>query len=106
MDDETAAAIKSRKNFLQEQRDLIVKKQRAERARDLEQQTQEQQQQQQTHHARPQSAAHIARTAMAATNKTTENKPNERQQTQIPDEELNRRRAMAERLKREVVDKR
>ncbi len=98
MDDGTAAAIKSRKNFLQEQRDLIVKKQRAERARDLEQQTQEQQQQ--THPARPQSAAHVARKAMATTNEK------EQPTTQIPDDELTRRRAMAAKLKREVVDKR
>ncbi len=98
VDDGTAAAIKSRKNFLQEQRDLIVKKQRAERARDLEQQTQEQQQQ--THPARPQSAAHVARKAMATTNEK------EQPTTQIPDDELTRRRAMAAKLKREVVDKR
>ncbi len=102
VDDETAAAIKLRKNFLQEQRDLIVKKQRAERARDLEKETQ--QQQQQTHNTRPQSAAHVARKAMATTNKTNENKQEE--QAQIPDEELNRRRAMIAKLKREVVDKR
>jgi hypothetical protein len=104
VDDETAAAIKSRKNFLQEQRDLIVKKQRAERARDLEQETQ-QQQQQQTHNSRPQSAAHVARKAMAITNKTNENKQEDQQPTQIPNDELIRRRAMAAKLKREVVDK-
>jgi hypothetical protein len=104
VDDETAAAIKSRKNFLKEQRDLIVKKQRAERARDLEQQTQEQQQQ--PHHARPQSAAHVARKAMAATDKTSEHKHKEQQPTEISNDELMRRRAMAAKLKREVVDKR
>ncbi len=104
VDDGTAAAIKSRKNFLQEQRDLIVKKQRAERARDLEQETQ-QQQQQQTHNSRPQSAAHVARKAMAITNKTNENKQEDQQPTQIPNDELIRRRAMAAKLKREVVDK-
>jgi hypothetical protein len=41
---------------------------------------------------------------MATTNKTNENKQEE--QAQIPDEELNRRRAMIAKLKREVVDKR
>lgn len=106
MDDKTAAAIKSRKNFLQEQRDLIVQKQRAERERELERETQEQQQQQQQEEkqparsARPQSAAHIARKAMG----TIDEK--EQPSTQIPDAELQRRRAMADKLRREVVNKR
>ncbi|CAF1426445.1 unnamed protein product [Rotaria magnacalcarata] len=95
--DEATAAIKSRQNFLQQQRELIVNKQRVERARDLEQQTP---------NARPQSAAHVARKAMATTNTpTNENKPTQ-ESTQIPDDELNKRRAMIAKLKREVVDKR
>ncbi|CAF0900698.1 unnamed protein product [Rotaria sordida] len=100
VDNETAAAIESRKNFLQQQRNLIVNKQRAERTLDLEQQTP---------NPRPQSAAHIARKAMATTNKANENKPGQQQQqqpTQIPEDELIKRRAMAAKLKREVVDKR
>ena len=103
MDDKTAAAIKSRKNFLQEQRDLIVQKQRAERERELERETQEQQQEEQkqpARSARPQSAAHIARKAMG----TIDEK--EQPSTQIPDAELQRRRAMADKLRREVVNKR
>jgi len=101
VDDETAAAITSRKNFFKKQRELIIEKQRAERARDLEKQTQEQEQeQQQTRHARPQSAAHVARKAMGTVNEK------EQSPTQIPDDELTRRRAMAAKLKREVVDKR
>ena len=103
MDDKTAAAIKSRKNFLQEQRDLIVQKQRAERERELERETQEQQQEEQkqpARSARPQSAAHIAWKAMGTTNEK------EQPSTQIPDAELQRRRAMADKLRREVVNKR
>lgn len=101
VDEQAATAIKSRKNFLREQRDLIVQKQRAERERELERETQEQQQQQQqARPARPQSAAHIARKAMGTTNEK------EQPAAQIPDAELQRRRAMADRLKREVVDKR
>ncbi|CAF2527500.1 unnamed protein product [Rotaria sp. Silwood2] len=96
VDNEAATAIESRKNFLQKQRNLIVNKQREERTRDLEQQTP---------NPRPQSAAHIARKAMATTNKANENKP-EQQSTQIPEDELIKRRAMAAKLKREVVDKR
>jgi hypothetical protein len=95
----------SRKNFFKKQRELIVEKQRAERARDLEKQTQEQEQQQ-THHARPQSGARVARKAMATVGKTNENKQEDQQPTQIPDDELVRRRAMAAKLRREVVDKR
>ena len=105
MDDETAAAMASRKNFLQKQRELIVEKQRTERARDLEQNAQEEEQQQ-ARPARPQSAAHVARKAIAAAGKTNENRQESQQQTQIPDAELVRRRAMAEKLRREVVDKR
>jgi hypothetical protein len=106
VDDETASAIASRKNFFKKQRELIIEKQRAERAQDLEKQTREQEQeQQQTRHARPQSAAHVARKAMATVGKTNESKKEEQQQPQIPDAELSRRRAMAAKLKREVVDK-
>ncbi|CAF5133409.1 unnamed protein product, partial [Rotaria sp. Silwood1] len=91
--------IESRKNFLQQQRNLIVNKQRVERTRDLEQQTP---------NPRPQSAAHVARKAIATTTKADENKSEQQQQqpTQIPEDELIKRRAMAAKLKREVVDKR
>lgn len=79
-----------------------MQKQRAERERELERETQEQQQQQPeaARPARPQSAAHIARKAMGTANEK------EQPPTQIPDAELQRRRAMADRLRREVVDKR
>ncbi|CAF3510744.1 unnamed protein product [Rotaria sp. Silwood1] len=99
VDNETATAIESRKNFLQQQRNLIVNKQRVERTRDLEQQTP---------NPRPQSAAHVARKAIATTTKADENKSEQQQQqpTQIPEDELIKRRAMAAKLKREVVDKR
>ena len=102
VDENAAAAVKSRKNFLQEQRDLIVQKQRAERERELERKTQEQQQEQQqtARPVRPQSAAHIARKAMGTVNEK------EQPPTQIPDAEIQKRRAMADRLRREVVDKR
>lgn len=95
-DEETTAALKSRKNFLQQQRDLIVKKQHADRVRDLEQQTP---------NVRPQSAASVARKAMITATKPNENKPTQ-ESAQIPDDELNKRRAMMAKLKREVVDKR
>jgi hypothetical protein len=76
-----------------------VNKQRAERTRDLEQET---------HNARPQSAAHVARKAMATTTttKTNENKQDDQQQTNLSKDEISKRRAVLDRLKREVVDKR
>ncbi len=76
-----------------------MNKQRAERTRDLEQET---------HNARPQSAAHVARKAMAttATTKTNENKQDDQQQTNLSKDEISKRRAVLDRLKREVVDKR
>lgn len=77
----------SRQNFLKEQRDLIINKQRNERARELEKEIV---------NARPQSAAKVARKAME-----TVNKPGEK----ITNDELEKRRAMAAKLRREVVDK-
>ena len=94
VDDETAAAMQARKKFLQDQREKIVNEKRAERARELEHE--------QTPHTRPQSAAHIARNAMKATNENQR----DQQQATIPNDELDRRRAMMAKLKREVVDKR
>ena len=88
MDDEgNAAAVSSRRNFLKEQRDLIVKKQRNERARKLEKEIDG---------TRPQSAAKVARQAMETSN----------EQPVISDDELEKRRAMAAKLRREVVNKR
>jgi len=87
--------MKSRKDFLQQQRDFILSKQRAEREQDLIKQT---------HNTRPQSGVHVARKAMAASNKIDEKKTDE-SPTQIPNEELIRRRAMMDKLKRNVVDK-
>jgi hypothetical protein len=87
-----------RQDRLKELRNTIVDKQRAERTLDLEQQS---------HNARPQSAAHVARKAMSTAGKVNENKQEEQQQpTQISDDELIKRRAMAAKLRREVVDKR
>jgi hypothetical protein len=88
VDNESASAILSRKNFLKQQRDLIVNKQRNERARELEKDA---------IYARPQSAANVARKAMEITNKHEE---------PLPDDELEKRRAIAAKLRREIVDKR
>ncbi len=85
--DETASAMASRNKFLKEQRDLIINKQRHERTRVLEEET---------INARPQSAATVARKAMATTDK---------QEKPISNDELEKRRAMAAKLRREVVDK-
>ena len=92
MDDDTASAMQSRKDFLRQQRELLLNKQRAERKEDLDQQTR---------NARPQSAAHVARKAM--TNLASSNEPEAG--TKISDSELAKRRAMAEKLRRAVVDK-
>ena len=92
--------MKSRKNFLQQQRDLLVQKQRDERAQDLEQETR---------HARPQSAANVARRAMGATNDVhsqRSDREEEEEQQQISAQELAKRRAMAEKIKRGLVNKR
>jgi hypothetical protein len=43
---------------------------------------------------------------MSTTSKTNDNKPEEQEKTQILDDELIKPRAMAAKLKREVVDKR
>ena len=75
--------LSSRQNFLKQQRDLIISKQRQERAQELENESA---------NARPQSAANVARKAM------------EKEQ-QISNDELEKRRAMAAKLRREVVDK-
>jgi hypothetical protein len=88
VDEETASAVSSRQNFLKQQRDLIIMKQRNERARELEKET---------INARPQSAMKIARKAMETTNRSGE---------EISNDELEKRRAMAAKLRREVVDKR
>ncbi|CAF0900888.1 unnamed protein product [Adineta steineri] len=92
-DNETTAAMKARQKFLKDIRQKIVDEKRAEREKELEQQTT---------NVRPQSAAHAARKAMATANETKQ----EEQKTQINDDELNKRRAMMAKLKREVVDKR
>ena len=94
--------MKSRKNFLQQQRDLLVQKQRDERAQDLEEETR---------HARPQSAANVARRAMGTTNevrstRSDRDEEEEQQQQQISAQELAKRRAMAEKIKRGLVNKR
>jgi hypothetical protein len=88
IDEENTSAISTRQNFLKQQRDLIINKQRNERVRQLEKET---------INARPQSAAKVARKAMEMTNKQDE---------QISNDELEKRRAMAMKLRREVVDKR
>lgn len=76
-------AMVSRQNFLKQQRDLIVNKQRDERARELEKEIDR---------SRPQPAAKVARQAM--------------EDVGISDDELEKRRAMAAKLRREVVNKR
>jgi hypothetical protein len=88
VDEETASAISSRQTFLKQQRDLIIIKQHNERARQLEKET---------INARPQSAVKVARKAMETTNRLGE---------EISNDELEKRRAMAAKLRREVVDKR
>lgn len=92
IDDDTASAMQSRKDFLRQQRELLLNKQRAERKEDLDEQTR---------NARPQSAAHAARKAM--TNLASSNETDAG--AKISDSELAKRRAMAEKLRRAVVDK-
>ena len=72
--------VSSRQAFLKQQRDLIVEKQRDERVRDLEKEEKKAQ--------RPQSAVKIAKKA-----------------TLLTAEELENRRSVAAKLRREVVDK-
>ena len=79
--------ILSRKDFLQKQRDLLIEKQRNERSKALEQETL---------HNRPLSASKIARQAM---------KIEENEQTDISKTELDRRRALAAKFRRELFDK-
>ncbi|CAF0973969.1 unnamed protein product [Rotaria sordida] len=88
IDDETASIMSSRQNFLKKQRDLIIRQQHNQRVRELEKESS---------HIRPQSAANVARKAMETTNKPEQ---------QISNDELEKRRAMAAKLRREVVDKR
>ncbi|CAF2606034.1 unnamed protein product [Rotaria sp. Silwood2] len=88
VDDQTASVMSSRQNFLKQQRDLIIRQQRNQRVRELEKEIV---------HVRPQSAVNVARKAMETTNK---------QEQQISNDELEKRRAMAAKLRREVVDKR
>ncbi|CAF1233128.1 unnamed protein product [Rotaria sordida] len=88
IDDETASIMSSRQNFLKKQRDLIIRQQHNQRVRELEKESS---------HIRPQSAANVARKAMETTNKPVQ---------QISNDELEKRRAMAAKLRREVVDKR
>ncbi|UJR07695.1 hypothetical protein I4U23_011980 [Adineta vaga] len=78
-----ASMMSSRQHFLKQQRDLIINKQRQERAQELENET---------INTRPQSAANVARKAM------------EKEQD-ISNDELEKRRAMAAKLRREVIDK-
>jgi hypothetical protein len=85
VDEGNASAVSSREKFLKQQRDLIINKQRNERVRELEKETK---------NIRPQSAAKMARKAMETNNE------------QISNDELEKRRAMAAKLRREVVDKR
>ena len=89
VDEGNAAARSSRQNFLKEQRDLIIQKQRNERARELEKGM---------HPSRPQSAAKVARQAMEING--------EQDSSMISNDELEKRRAMADKLRREVVNKR
>ncbi|CAF0997604.1 unnamed protein product [Rotaria sordida] len=88
IDDETASIMSSRQNFLKKQRDLIIRQQHNQRFRELEKESS---------HIRPQSAANVARKAMETTNKPEQ---------KISNDELEKRRAMAAKLRREVVDKR
>jgi hypothetical protein len=85
VDEGNTSAISARENFLKQQRDLIINKQRNERVRELEKETK---------NTRPQSAAKMARKAMETSNE------------QISKDELEKRRAIAAKLRREVVDKR
>ena len=85
--DASRSAVSSRKDFLRRQRDLIVQNQRDKRTQALENEVAR---------TRPQSAAHVAQRAM-------ETRRNHEQD--IPDNELEKRRAIAAKLRREVVDR-
>jgi hypothetical protein len=91
VDEETATAMKSRKDFLQQQRDLLLQKQRNEREYDLKQHT---------GNTRPQSAADVARRAMVTHASDHHDQPDA-----IPPEVLAKRRAMANKLKQNVVNR-
>lgn len=86
--DRAAASMSSRQSFLKRQRDLIIDQQRQKRAQELDNEMR---------NTRPQSAAHVARQAM----EDTAEKPG----PSISQDELDKRRAMAAKLRREVVDK-
>ena len=85
--DASQSAVSSRKDFLRKQRDLIVQNQRDKRTQALENEVA---------HTRPQSAAHVAQKAM-------ETRKNHEQD--IPNDELEKRRAIAAKLRRELVDR-
>lgn len=84
--DEASPNVLSREEFLKRQRDLIIEKQRDERVRALEKETK---------NDRPRSAVQIAKKSMMDT------KP-----TELTEDELEKRRIIAAKLRREVVDKR
>ncbi|CAF1415205.1 unnamed protein product [Rotaria sp. Silwood1] len=88
VDDEIPSVMLSRQNFLKQQRDLIIRQRRNQCVRELEKES---------IHVRPQSAANVARKSMETTIK---------QEQQISNDELEKRRAIAAKLRREVVDKR
>ena len=95
VDDKTAAAIKSRKDFLQTQRKLLLDKRHDELKQDLEQETRT---------ARPQSAAHVARKAMSTASSTKQSDASD-QSNKPTDEEIAKRRALTDRLRRDVIHK-
>ncbi|CAF3361992.1 unnamed protein product [Rotaria socialis] len=88
INDPAASAISSREHFLKQQRDLIIKQQHNQRIQELEKESS---------HVRPQSAANVARKAMGTTVK---------QEQHISNDELEKRRAMVAKIRREVVNKR
>lgn len=83
-DKNSSSNAASRHEFLKQQRDLIIEKQRDERVRNLERE--------ENKIDRPQSAVKIAKKAMS--------------ETELTADELDKRRMMAAKLRREVVDKR
>ncbi|CAF1073013.1 unnamed protein product [Rotaria magnacalcarata] len=88
INDPTASAISSREHFLKQQRDLIIKQQHNQRIQELEKESS---------HVRPQSAASVARKAIETTTK---------QEQHISNDELEKRQAMAAKIRRAVVNKR
>lgn len=87
------STILSRRDFLKQQRDLIIQKQCEERARALEKES---------IHQRPQSAVKVAKKAMMSSTPTENN----RSQPGLTEDELEKRKLMAAKLRREVVNKR